>query len=505
MWMQIGERFRTPKSPFLKKTMDRPSGELLQELQERLPGAADEVLARYLSRLQALVQSRLGGLLSRRVDPDDIVQSALRSFFVRAVEGDFNLEQPGDLWRLLATITLRKVARTAAHHRAAKRDIRREGDADFAVTSLEPTAADSAAAAEELIWLMKRLSAESRQALQLRLNGFEIQEIAARLKRSERTIRRWMNDIRSLMHSRLEQFDRSHSASPISSEADTSIDLVDGAIIASLDPRDYVLHRLIGSGGVCKVYAATQRSTGRRFCVKVLRRPFRHEPRLVRRFAKETEIGGKLSHPRIVRILGLGRLADGGYFLVMDLIDGPNLAQYSEKNKLLPAQAARLVAEVADAVEHAHSFGIIHCDLKPANILIDESGSAWLTDFGFAHEMKTTFGFSDNRYIAGTAAYLAPEQFVPSLGTIGPATDVHGLGAVLFTLLSGQPPYSGDTLSAVEFQASDRRPRLELLTECPKPIVDICRTCLERSPDRRFPSARSVASHLRAIVSEGSA
>jgi RNA polymerase sigma-70 factor (ECF subfamily) len=270
--------------------MDQSSTELLKAVQSCDSGAATELFERYVPRLKALVQSRLSALMSRRIDSDDVVQSALRSFFVRATDGGFNAEQPGDLWRLLATITLRKLSRTAVHHKAAKRDIRRENAGEDSVSGVAeiaqrmPTPADAAAASEELVWLLRHISAKTGRALQLRLQGFEIQEIADQIECSERTVRRWLDDIRTMMQSRIEQF--SHSETPKKELA--GIDLCDGVshdgIKTNLDPRDYVLQRLIGAGGVCKVYAATQRSTGHEYCVKVLRRQFRHQKRFVQRF-----------------------------------------------------------------------------------------------------------------------------------------------------------------------------------------------------------------------------
>jgi serine/threonine-protein kinase len=185
----------------------------------------------------------------------------------------------------------------------------------------------------------------------------------------------------------------------------------------------------------------------------------------------------------------------------MDLIAGVNLDQFARSNRVSPIEAAQILAQVAEAVGHIHSNGIVHCDLKPANILIDAACQPWLTDFGFAHELGQTADMSDDKlYIAGTAAYLAPEQFDRNSGTISPATDVHGLGAILFTLLAGQPPYAGSTLSTIEMGRAAPEVRYELLNGLPKSLIAICRRCLDPMPILRFTSAHSVVVALHEAI-----
>jgi eukaryotic-like serine/threonine-protein kinase len=283
--------------------MNPRSAELLRGVQAGDPKAAEELFGRYVPRLQSLVRSRLADLLARRFDSEDIVQSALKSFFVRANDGKFSAEQPGDLWRLLATITMRKLSRATAHHQAAKRNVERDKYFEVNDVGLEqalahlPTPAEATAATEEVLWLMKQVPTDIRQALQLRLQGYELEEIAQQLNRSERTIRRWMDEVRALMRNRLERFDNSTTEKTKPTSNDFPVVNLTGGPIQFLDPHDYVLNELIGAGGICKVYTATERGSDQKICVKVLRKEFRHKPRFVRRFLEEYRLGKRLAHP----------------------------------------------------------------------------------------------------------------------------------------------------------------------------------------------------------------
>lgn len=490
------------------KNMDHPSGELLRSIQAGSPSAADELFAKYVPRLQALVRSRLGASMTRRFDSDDVIQSAMRSFFVRAADGTFSASDSGDLWRLLATITMRKLSRATARHCAAKRDARRTTDVDThgsggsAFEVREPTPADAAAASEELVWLMRSVDRESRLAIQMRLQGCEFQEIARCLKRSERTVRRWMEEARLLMEERFAALDRGPlHLSGFPGQDDEHPDSTCPAL-ELLDPRGFVLNRLIGAGGVCKVYEATERRIGRKVCIKVLRREFRHRKRYEQRILEEFRLGRALAHPNIVAMHGIGRLPDGGLFLSLDLVEGRSAQEYLQSRTFKPLEAAKIILQVAEAIAHSHRQCIIHCDLTPANVLIDHGEKAWLTDFGFAQRLLREERNDVVRdYIAGTAAYLAPEQFDPRVGPIGIATDVHGLGAILFALLTGRPPYDGRTLEAIE-RGTSHVVDFGQLQHTPSGIIEVCRRCLEMLPQNRFRDAQCVVDKLMSIEAE---
>ena len=189
--------------------MPEDSRELLVRYQRGDPTAAEAIFARYANRLLALARSRLSPKLARRVDADDVVQSTYRSFFVRARGGEFVAGRDGDLWALLATITLHKLGRQSQRHQAAKRSLQREVSVPCgAIDSLanladrEPSPADVVAAVEELHWLMSQFDPIQRKALQLRLQELTTEEIATTIGRSERTIRRWLLEARELLAAR---------------------------------------------------------------------------------------------------------------------------------------------------------------------------------------------------------------------------------------------------------------------------------------------------------------
>src|SRR5262249_40768306 len=154
-----------------------------------------------------------------------------------------------------------------------------------------------------------------------------------------------------------------------------------------------------------------------------------HETATIR-FLEEAEFLARLRHPGIVTVHGLGHLPDGGHFLVMDLIEGSDLAREMSTGPVPVVQALRWVSEAADAIEHAHQQGVIHCDLKPSNLLLDRAGHIHVTDFGLGRSLS-----GDRQSVGGTAGFMAPEQVDATWGPISPRTDVHGLGAVLYALL----------------------------------------------------------------------
>ena len=207
----------------------------------------------------------------------------------------------------------------------------------------------------------------------------------------------------------------------------------------------------------------------------------------------------RFNHPNIVRVHGLGRLPDGNCFMVMDFVEGLDLATLCSQEALSAVRAAQVVATVADAIQHAHEHGVIHRDLKPGNVLLDRDGRVFVTDFGFAWfdgELDR-----EDRSIVGTAGFMAPEQIDRSLGPIGPHTDVYGLGALLYMLSCGRPPSVGDTGSEIldRIAPSERKPSLgETDRVLPVGVETICDRCLARAWQDRFATAADVALALRA-------
>ncbi len=250
--------------------------------------------------------------------------------------------------------------------------------------------------------------------------------------------------------------------------------------------QDFVVRQMIGSGRMGKVYRAWQRSLEREVAIKFLRKSFLHDADAIERFIREARIVAQLRHPNILAVHGLGRTPYGGYFMVLDLVKGHDLAT-AARQPITMQQAIEWITTAADALAHAHQRGIIHCDLKPANLLLDNDGRLLVADFGLARTWNTAG--THPHEVAGTAPFMAPEQIEPSFGSIGPWTDVYALGAVLYTLLTGRPPYEGRTLADIlaQIMAARMPPDVdELRPDVPREVADLCLRCLQTDAASRY-------------------
>ncbi len=458
--------------------------------------------------------------------------SAYRSFFVAAEAGRFSIQESGDLWALLARITLRKLYRTVAHHTADKRSVDAEeelpADADHShwATDAQPTPEEAVALSDALESLLSSLTPQARRVLELRLQGEQFADIAAAIGISERTVRRTMTDIRQRLERRLHE-----DSGNVAQAADPATNDKDGLASSAAESDDttstrkrtiparpesdcparesapldnnvdipfdgIVLQKMIGSGGMGKVYRAEYRQTGKAIAVKFLHKSLQESPSIVRRFLEEAAIVRRLSHDGIVGLHGVGRTAAGVYFIVMRLVDGKSLDKH--QLPLDPAVAVRWVAEIADSLQHAHDAGIVHCDVKPANVMITESDHPVLTDFGLAHVF--TDSQKQPRVLAGTAPWMAPEQVDEYFGPVSVRTDVYGLGALMYTLISGHPPFVGErTADVLSKVVSAGKPATlsESVAAAPTAVSDLCARCLAKDPDERPNSAAEVARLLR--------
>lgn len=263
---------------------------------------------------------------------------------------------------------------------------------------------------------------------------------------------------------------------------------------------DYELLEEIGRGGMGVVYRARQISLDRIVALKMLvRRPF-ETPELAERLEAEAKAAARLHHPGIVAIHEFGQHA-GQFFFSMEYVEGRSLADVIAES---PGQitdferVARYLRDIAAAVHYAHEQGILHRDLKPSNILVEVSDTVKVTDFGLAKQIGTDSGMTLTGQVLGSPSYLSPEQAAGQHDRIGPRSDVYALGAVLFELLTGRPPFVADSFEANLIQIREKEaplPRL-LNPRVPRDLETIGLKCLEKEPDRRYASARELAEDL---------
>ncbi|MDX2038129.1 MAG: serine/threonine-protein kinase [Isosphaeraceae bacterium] len=262
---------------------------------------------------------------------------------------------------------------------------------------------------------------------------------------------------------------------------------------------DYEIRRELGRGGMGVVYEARQVSLNRTVALKMIKAGLLAGDDELRRFQNEAEAVAMLDHPGIVSAYEVGEHL-GRHYLAMKLIVGGSLASMLERYRSDPRAAAGLLAEAAEAVHHAHTRGILHRDLKPANILIDTAGHPHITDFGLAKRLEADVEMTASGAIMGTPAYMAPEQATGRRGGITIATDVYGLGAVLYAVLTGDAPFGGDSLADTLEALRSRPPAspTRVNVGVPRDLETICLKCLEKDPRRRYASAQALADDLRA-------
>jgi serine/threonine-protein kinase len=260
---------------------------------------------------------------------------------------------------------------------------------------------------------------------------------------------------------------------------------------------DYVLLYEIARGGMGVVYKARQLSLKRVVALKMtLSGAFASESER-ERFRLEAEMAANLDHPNIVPIYEVGE-HQGHHFFSMKLVEGTNLARQVGQLCDQPQAIAGIVATIARAVDHAHQHGFFHCDLKPANILIDREGRPYVTDFGLARRVEDNSALTASGAILGTPSYMAPEQASGGRSQLTPAADVYGLGAILYELLTMQPPFRAGTVMETVVQVLEHEPEppRRLRPGVPGELETICLKCLEKAPKDRYASAGALAEEL---------
>lgn len=272
---------------------------------------------------------------------------------------------------------------------------------------------------------------------------------------------------------------------------------------------DYELIHEIARGGMGVVWKARQISLNRVVALKLVHGGIAAAPEFVQRFRMEANTAARLDHPNIVPIYEVGE-HDGQPFFSMKWIDGGTLARDGTSSKggqgssvgrrvrYSPRECARLTTTLARAIQYAHQHGILHRDVKPTNILLDSQGVPYLTDFGLAKLVENDTELTRTIAVLGTPSYMSPEQAAGKSANVTTATDVYGLGALLYELLTDRPPFAGGTTAETIRQVLEQDPvkPSALHPAVGRDLETICLKCLEKEPERRYPSAESLAEDL---------
>ena len=255
---------------------------------------------------------------------------------------------------------------------------------------------------------------------------------------------------------------------------------------------NYEILKEIGRGGMGVIYQARQRYSGRIVAVKRLLGYHADSRETLVRFRREAQAAASLDHPNILPIYEVSETEDGVPFFSMKLAVGGSLAGVADSFRHDSRRCVALVAKVTRAVQHAHANGILHRDLKPGNILLDEQGNPLVSDFGLAKWLNASSDITHTLTIFGTPGYIAPEQAGDSTTASSPVADIYSLGAILFDLLAGRPPFIGSHAISVIRQATEKEaPKLRSLCKlADRDLETICARCLEREPSRRYQTAR---------------
>ena len=284
----------------------------------------------------------------------------------------------------------------------------------------------------------------------------------------------------------------SRTDSPASAPAEVFPSIPDVEILSEL-----------GRGGMGVVYKARQIRLNRLCALKIILPPEQNDAVFHARFLAEAETIAKLRHPNVVQIYGLGD-HDGRPYFEMEYVEGGSLAGRLTGTPWAPGPAARMVAVLARAIGDAHHLGIVHRDLKPANVLLTADGEPKVSDFGLARSLASDVRLTHTGQLLGTPCYMAPEQAEAGAIDVGPAADVYSLGAILYELLTGHPPFrAATTLQTLDLVRSrEPVPPRELQPATPRDLQTICLKCLEKEPAKRYATAGELADDLRRFLDD---
>lgn len=267
----------------------------------------------------------------------------------------------------------------------------------------------------------------------------------------------------------------------------------------TLDKR-YTIFECIGGGGMADVYRAQDTLLDRPVAVKVLRPQFTGDDQFVRRFRHEAQAAARVSHPHIVNIYDVGKDEDV-YYIVMEYIHGETLKDYIErKNKLTTEEAVSIALQICEALDHAHQNNLIHCDIKPHNILLGKGGRVKVTDFGIARAV-TSATLTQTGTIIGSVHYISPEQAKGGVASVH--SDIYSLGIVLYEMLTGQVPFSGESPIGIALKHLQEEvvPPTQLNPEIPPMLEAIILKAVAKEPEKRYPAITSMMHDLEVVQS----
>jgi tRNA A-37 threonylcarbamoyl transferase component Bud32/tetratricopeptide (TPR) repeat protein len=266
---------------------------------------------------------------------------------------------------------------------------------------------------------------------------------------------------------------------------------------------DYQIVREIARGGMGIVYEAKQRSLQRTVAIKLILKGQLASESDIERFRREAEMAANLRHPNIVAVHEIGEHA-GYHYFAMDYIAGCGLEQIARGKPLSGKKAAQYLLKVADAIRCAHAQGILHRDLKPSNILIDAGDEPHVSDFGLAKRLEDDSQLTAADMRLGSPSYMSPEQAGRLHAEVGPATDIYGLGATLYELLTGRPPFRAETpaLTILQVLEIEPAPPRLLNANVDRDVETICLKCLEKEPSRRYESVETLIDDLRHYLAD---
>jgi serine/threonine protein kinase len=272
------------------------------------------------------------------------------------------------------------------------------------------------------------------------------------------------------------------------------------AVAAGELPRSfggYELLEEIARGGMGLVYKARQTRLDRIVAVKMILAGEFASADGIRRFVTEAQAAANLDHPHIVPIYEVGE-HEGRHFYSMGYVEGQSLSNSLSRGPLPPHKAAKLMRKIALAIAYAHAHGVIHRDLKPQNVLLDSAGEPRVTDFGLAKRLERDSELTSTGQLLGTPSYMPPEQARGDSAAIGPHSDIYGLGAILYCLLIGRPPFQAASLIETLKQVHERDPLppRQLNSNIPRDLETIALKCLEKCPGHRYDTAQALADEL---------